>query len=90
MKKYKKKDIEQFIEQILALRDGASDEAAAAAPDLFPSLKQDGKPIKAGKRINIKGEIYRSLEDIEDIEKNNPYNAPGKWEKIERKRKEDK
>lgn len=90
MKRCKKKDIEQFIEQIIALRDSANDEAAAAAPSLYPTLKRDGRPVKAGKRINIDGEIYRSLEDIEDVEENNPYNAPDKWEKIERKRKEDK
>lgn len=90
MRKYKKKDIEQFIEQILALREGASDEAAAAAPDLFPSLKQNGKVIKSGKRINIDGEIYCSLEDIEDIEENSPKNAPDKWKKIKKERKETK
>lgn len=88
MRNFKKKDIEQFIKGIIALRDNASDEAAAAAPSLFPSLKRDGKSMKAGKRIKMDGEVYCLLEDADDTDNNSPKNAPDKWKKIKKERKE--
>ena len=41
--------------------------------------------IPAGTRINWHGNIYRAIEDIEDIVGNNPDNAPALWEEIKYK-----
>ena len=35
------------------------DKTASTAPTLFPSLKQDGKLVRAGTRINWRGAIKR-------------------------------
>ena len=78
----KKSEVLTFIEAIKALRDNADDITASAAASLYPTLKGDGSLVKAGVRINLDGQIYRSRADLWDTEQNNPINAPTLWEAI--------
>lgn len=50
---------------------------------LFPRLKQDGKLVSTGTRINWGGTIKRAAVDLWDTEENNPDNAPALWQEIE-------
>ena len=71
-----------LIQSIKTLRDNADDKVASAAASLYPTLKGDGSLVKAGVRINLAGQIYRSRVDLWDTEQNNPINAPTLWEAI--------
>lgn len=74
----------------------ADDQTASLVPFLYPTLQEvELNPktrdmvqipiIAAGTRINWYGNIYRVMEDIEDIVENNPDNAPALWEEIKYK-----
>lgn len=58
------------------------DKTASTAPALFQSLKQDGKLISAGTRINWGGTLKRAAVDLWDTAENNPDNAPTLWEAL--------
>ena len=58
------------------------DKTASTAPALFRILKQDGKLISAGTRINWGGTLKRASVDLWDTPENNPDNAPTLWEDI--------
>ena len=58
------------------------DKEASGSPDLFPTLKQDGKLIKAGTRINWNGWLKQATVDLWDTEENDPDHAPTLWVKI--------
>ena len=58
------------------------DKEASDSPDLFPTLQQDGKLIKAGTRINWNGWLKQATVDIWDTEENDPDHAPTLWVKI--------
>ena len=58
------------------------DKEASGSPDLFPALKQDGKLIKAGTRINWNGWLKQATVDLWDAEENDPDHAPTLWVKI--------
>lgn len=71
-----------IIEQASASLD---DKTASTAATLFPKLKQDGKLISAGTRINWNGTIKKASVDLWDTAENNPENAPSLWQDIEYK-----
>ena len=58
------------------------DKEASGSPDLFPTLKRDGKLIKAGTRINWNGWLMQAAVDLWDAEENDPDHAPTLWVKI--------
>lgn len=69
-----------IIESAMALTD---DKVASEAPDLFPTLTENGSLVTAGTRINWNGILKRASVDLWDTESNNPENAPSLWEDID-------
>ena len=59
------------------------DQTASTAAALFPRLKQEGKLISAGTRINWNGTVKKAAVDLWDNAENNPDNAPSLWQDIE-------
>ena len=78
----KKTDAEALIKAIIKLREGATDSVASLSIIAYPTLKNNGKLIKYGTRINYKGKLLRASVDLWDIEENNPENSPSLWEEI--------
>lgn len=60
----------------------ASDALASRVPQVYGSLKGDGRLVKAGTRVNHNGQLYRARVDLWDTKENNPENAPTLWEMI--------
>lgn len=58
------------------------DKDASGCVDLYPTLKQGGKLIKAGTRINWGGWLKQATVDLWDTEANDPDHAPNLWVKI--------
>ena len=58
------------------------DKDASGCVDLYPTLKQDGKLIRAGTRINWGGWLKQATVDLWDTEANDPDHAPNLWVKI--------
>ena len=58
------------------------DKDASGCVDLYPTLKQGGKLIKAGTRINWGGWLKQATVDLWDTEENDPDHAPTLWVKI--------
>ena len=58
------------------------DKDASGCVDLYPTLKQGGKLIKAGTRINWGGWLKQATVDLWDTEANDPDHAPDLWAKI--------
>lgn len=85
MSNYRKDILEQarklrpVIEQATASLDDAT---ASTAPTLFPALKQDGKLVRTGTRINWHGTIKRAAVDLWDTIDNDPDHAPTLWEDL--------
>lgn len=71
--------IRGFIE---TAAEGLDDATASQAPNLFPSLKEDGSLVAVGTRINWKGVVMRAAVDLWDTAENNPDNAPSLWEDL--------
>lgn len=72
--------IRAIVEQAAESLD---DQTVSTAPTLLRKLKQDGKLVSAGTRINWCGTIKRAAVDLWDTEENNPDNAPALWQEIE-------
>ena len=62
--------------------ESLSDYDASIAPALFPALKQDGRLVSTGTRINWRGTIKRAAVDLWDTADNDPDHAPTLWEDI--------
>lgn len=62
-----------------------TDEQALSSVEIYPTLKNDGSLVKAGTRINWKGQLKRAAVDLWDTELNNPDNAIALWEDIKYK-----
>lgn len=77
-----RKEATDFINSLLALRDGATDALASTATSAYPTLQATGALIKAGTRINWNGTIKRAAVDLWDTNENDPDNAPSLWEDI--------
>ena len=69
-----------IIEQAVASLD---DQTASTAPALLRRLRQDGKLVSAGTRINWGGTIKRAAVDLWDTTDNTPDAAPTLWEDID-------
>ena len=69
-----------IIEQAAASLD---DQTASTAPTLLRRLRQDGKLVSAGTRINWGGTIKRAAVDLWDTTDNTPGAAPTLWEDID-------
>ena len=69
-----------IIEQAAASLD---DQTASTAPALLRRLRQDGKLVSAGTRINWGGTIKRAAVDLWDTTDNTPGAAPTLWEDID-------
>lgn len=57
-----KKDIQNFVSNVIILRDSATDEQALQVPNLYPSWK-DGVAYKTGTRLFFNGVLYKILQD---------------------------
>ena len=68
------------IEQAAASLD---DKTASTAPALLRQLRQDGKLVSAGTRINWVGTVKRAAVDLWDTAENTPDAAPTLWEDID-------
>ena len=71
--------IRAIVEQAASSLD---DQTASTAPALLRRLKQDGKLVSAGTRINWGGVIKRAAVDLWDTAENTPDAAPTLWEDI--------
>ena len=63
--------------------ESLDDQTASTAPALLRKLKQDGKLVSAGTRINWGGTIKRAAVDLWDTTDNTPDAAPTLWEDID-------
>ena len=63
--------------------ESLDDQTVSAAPTLLRRLKQDGKLVSAGTRINWGGVIKRAAVDLWDTTENTPDAAPTLWEDID-------
>ena len=59
------------------------EKTVSTAPELCRSLKQDGKLVSAGTRINWNGQVKKAAVDLWDNEANDPDHASNLWEDIE-------
>lgn len=69
-------------ELIVQASTSLDDKTASEGVELFDGMKYDGALIKAGTRINWRGQIKKAAVDLWDTEPNNPDNAPAIWETI--------
>lgn len=76
---YQARKLRPVIEQAAQSLDDAT---ASTAPTIFPALKQDGKLVRAGTRINWRGAIKRAAVDLWDTQDNDPDHAPTLWEDL--------
>ena len=63
--------------------ESLDDQTASTAPALLRKLKQDGKLVSAGTRINWGGTVKRAAVDLWDTAENTPDAAPTLWEDID-------
>ena len=69
-----------IIERAMEKED---DKTASEAAELYPKMNFDGSLIKAGTRINWKGEIKKAAVDLWDREENSPENAANLWAELD-------
>ena len=63
--------------------ESLDDQTVSTAPTLLRKLKQDGKLVSAGTRINWGGTVKRAAVDLWDTADNTPDAAPTLWEDID-------
>ena len=63
--------------------ESLDDQTVSTAPTLLRKLKQDGKLVSAGTRINWVGTVKRAAVDLWDTADNTPDAAPTLWEDID-------
>lgn len=63
--------------------ESLDDQTVSTAPTLLRKLKQDGKLVSAGTRINWGGTVKRAAVDLWDTAENTPDSAPTLWEDID-------
>ena len=63
--------------------ESLDDQTVSTAPTLLRKLKQDGKLVSAGTRINWDGTVKRAAVDLWDTAANTPDAAPTLWEDID-------
>lgn len=72
----------ELREVIEAAAQTADEKTISEAPELCRTLKQDGKLVSAGTRINWNGTIKKAGSDLWDTEANDPDHAPSLWADI--------
>ena len=65
--------------------ESLDDQTVSTAPAMLRRLKQDGRLVSAGTRINWGGTIKRAAVDLWDTIENTPDAAPTLWEGIDYK-----
>lgn len=80
MKRSEALKLRALIEQAVVSLD---DKSASEGASLFPRLKQDGRLVRVGTRINWRGTIKRAANDLWDTVDNDPDHAPDLWDDIE-------
>lgn len=78
-----RREAERFVADLVAMREGATDQLASLAPSVYPTLKYDGSLVKVGTRILHDDMIFKAAVDLWDTESNNPDNAPDLWAELE-------
>ena len=63
--------------------ESLDDQTLSTAPALLRQLRQDGKLVSAGTRINWGGTVKRAAVDLWDTAENTPDAAPTLWEDID-------
>lgn len=74
------KELREVIEKAMEEQD---DKTASEAPELYRKMKYGGELIKAGTKINWKGEVKKAGADLWDREENDPDNAPNLWSDLD-------
>lgn len=82
MKIRTKEDAIAFRKQIESACLCLDDKNASVSPDLYSDMAKSGDLIKAGTRINHRGNLYKAAVDLWDSEENSPENAPTLWERV--------
>lgn len=65
--------------------ESLDDQTVSTAPAMLRRLKQDGKLVSAGTRINWVGTVKRAAVDLWDTIENTPDASPTLWEGIDYK-----
>ena len=63
--------------------ESLDDQTVSTAPAMLRRLKQDGRLVSAGTRINWGGTVKRAAVDLWDTAENTPDAAPTLWEDID-------
>lgn len=79
----KESDIIALKKLLRAFVASADDKTASYMPAMSPKLKQDGKLVRAGTRINWNGTVMKAAVDLWDTAENDPDHAPTLWAKID-------
>ena len=77
------KDLDDFINAIVAMRAEASDATASKNPAIYQRLKGDGSLIYAHTKINWNGVVKVAAVDLWDTPESTPDAAPNLWEDLE-------
>ena len=78
----KRSEAEALVAAIVSMREAATDAQASKAIQAYPTLKGNGKLVRAGTRINWNGQLKRAAVDLWDTSENNPESAPNLWEDV--------
>lgn len=81
----KESDIIALKKLLRAFVAASDDKTASYMPAMSPKLKQDGKLVRAGTRINWGGVVMKAAVDLWDTAENDPDHAPTLWAKIDYK-----
>ena len=81
----KESDIIALKKLLRAFVAASDDKTASYMPAMSPKLKQDGKLVRAGTRINWNGTVMKAAVDLWDTADNSPDNAPTLWETLDYK-----
>lgn len=76
MTEAKARSLRQAME---AAAESLDDKTASTAPELFRQLKEDGSLVRAGTRINWKGQVKKAAADLWDRADQDPDHAPDLW-----------
>lgn len=79
----KESDIIALKKLLRAFVAASDDKTASYMPAMSPKLKQDGKLVRAGTRINWNGAVMKAAVNLWDTAENDPDHAPTLWAKID-------
>ena len=79
----KESDIIALKKLLRAFVAASDDKTASYMPAMSPKLKQDGKLVRAGTRINWNGTVMKAAVDLWDRAENDPDHAPTLWAALE-------